>query len=91
MIRAINNIKWTRSHVNDIIRYVRTDRTPDHLPQSSYYRFIQLYNDEQFQVIKNKLFFEGKEIVAQEDVNETLERLYNDPSWMHEATSDKKY
>ncbi len=87
MIKNIQDVRFTRQHVKDIIKYIKTEETPD-LPVLSYYHFIKKYNDEEFSVNKEgKLLFENREVVPLEDVNVKLEELYNDPNYYRASVS----
>ncbi len=87
MIKNIQNVRFTREHVNSIIYYLTQGETFS-MPKSSYYHFIKRYNEEQFSVNKHgKLFYQDREVIPLEKVNAKLDQLYNDSNYFHASVS----
>ena len=77
--RTINNYKFSTDDYNhtDIMHFVKTKEYPKQLTPQEQRKFKNQFGD--FKVIDNKLTYYDKIYIPDQDVNNILQTVYDDP------------
>jgi len=72
---------FTPELIEQIITFIQTNKLPPNLDKDAIARFHGYYKQNDFWKVKDgKLWFKGKEVVANDKVQSVLQSLYNDPA-----------
>jgi hypothetical protein len=84
--RKMSNIPVNKQLVDQIKAFLKDDKAPD-LARSTQFKFRKRYSNGDWTLDNETLKYKGKIVVPKEDVESTLERLYNDPLYTQQTGS----
>jgi hypothetical protein len=79
--QIMGSIYYTQDLVDQIKLFLDQQEEPD-LPRNSRYKFLKRYGDGTYKVKDDKLLHNGKIVVPKENIQELLQRLFEDPLYM---------
>jgi hypothetical protein len=81
----MSNIPVTITLVNQIKVFLKDGKVPSDLARSTQFKFRKRYSNGDWTLEGETLKYKGKIVVAKENVESTLQRLYNDPLYTQQT------